>query len=320
VERGQHGLESYQELSLVMEAANAERVLSHALDHMGDHDQARVRIENAIEIYRDAGQIVDEKNGIISLAYTLGYLGDFANAVAAVNQAHDISNENDLPWSLSWQEQFVDGLERGEVPIHEHPEPADADADVELGGRFTEAVALAAELHGAQRRKTSPSEPLGPPYVSHLLGVAGLVIDAGGDEDEAIAALFHDAIEDTSMSAEDLQVLFGQSVANIVVECSDANTIPKPPWRERKERHLEHLESADSSVLLVTAADKLWNLRSILRDLEYVGPGVWDRFNALPKDIAWYYASAAEVLTQRLPSPLIRELNSAVDELQQRLS
>ena len=123
-----------------------------------------------------------------------------------------------------------------------------------LSSRFSDALVYAANLHAAQTRKVS-----GEPYLAHLLGAAAIVLDYGGDEDEAIAALLHDAIEDQGGPAARAEILrrFGERVAAIVEGCTDTDAFPKPPWRQRKEAFLERLRTAAPSVRLVVAADKL---------------------------------------------------------------
>lgn len=181
-----------------------------------------------------------------------------------------------------------------------------------LGERFTEALGYAAELHHDQVRKGS-----GTPYVSHLLAAASLVLEHGGSEDQAIAALLHDALEDQSdrTSAEELAKRYGPEVTRIVVACSDATSGDKPPWQERKERYLAHLEATDEAVLLVSCADKLHNARSILRDLRQDGPALWDRFTADVAGQRWYYGSLADVFARRLPGPLSDELRRTVNAI-----
>ena len=156
----------------------------------------------------------------------------------------------------------------------------------ELTPRFDDAVAEARRLHGGQRRKGT-----GIPYVAHLLSVSAIVLEDGGSEDEAIAGLLHDVIEDVPVEGteEFIREHFGDRVADIVRACSDSTTFPKPPWRERKEDYLGHLESASPEVLRVSLADKLHNARAILYDLRTIGDAVWARFTAAsPADQLWY--------------------------------
>jgi (p)ppGpp synthase/HD superfamily hydrolase len=188
---------------------------------------------------------------------------------------------------------------------------------VELGDRFDRALAFAADLHRGQTRKAT-----GIPYVSHLLAVAAIAIEHGASEDEAIAALLHDSIEDQAQAfggAEKLRAAlresFGDAVLAIVEGCTDADTIPKPPWKERKERYLAHLATAPPSVLLVSAADKLHNARSIVSELRAHGNAVWSRFNGGKEGSLWYYRSVAEILLRRMPGPLAEDLTRSVLEM-----
>ena len=185
-----------------------------------------------------------------------------------------------------------------------------------LGDRFAEAVRLAAEVHHDQRRKDTNI-----PYIAHLLGVASLLLDQGGDEDEAIAALLHDALEDQAerISEDEIRERFGDKVTRIVVACSDhTGTGQKAPWRERKERYLSHLTQQPDDVLRVSLADKLHNARAIVADLRTVGDDVWNRFTGDPLQQAWYYTSLAEIFRDRRPSPLADEFAVVVAELVQR--
>lgn len=188
---------------------------------------------------------------------------------------------------------------------------------MELSDRFDRALAFAAELHRSQRRKGTEI-----PYLSHLLAVAAIAIEHGATEDEAIAALLHDSIEDQAQSfggAGKLRAAiregFGEAVLAIVEGCTDAETIPKPPWKARKERYLAHLEAAPLPVLLVAGADKLHNARSIVSELRVHGAALWPRFNGGKEGTLWYYRSVAEVLLRRFPGALAEDLTRAVLEL-----
>lgn len=182
-----------------------------------------------------------------------------------------------------------------------------------LTDRFEEALAFAARLHRAQIRKGTAI-----PYVSHLLAVAGIALEHGADEDEAIAALLHDAVEDQGGDAtrQEIRRRFGDRVAQIVDGCTDAETTPKPPWRERKERYVAHIAEASPSVLLVSAADKLHNARAILADLRTCGEAVWTRFKGGKEGTLWYYRSLVEAFGARGPSPLVEELARTVAEIE----
>ncbi len=182
-----------------------------------------------------------------------------------------------------------------------------------LTARFEEALVLAAQLHARQVRKGTAI-----PYISHLLAVTSLVLENGGGEDEAIAALLHDAIEDQggAETREEIRRRFGDAVAAIVDGCSDTDVIPKPPWRERKERYIAHLRAAPPAVRLVSAADKLHNVRSILADYRVFGEVLWRRFNGGKAGTLWYYRSVTDTLRAVASSPLIDELDRTLAELE----
>jgi len=186
---------------------------------------------------------------------------------------------------------------------------------VALSGRFDCALVYATHVHAGQVRKGAEI-----PYVAHTLAVAALVLEHGGREDEAIAALLHDAAEDQGGEERlaDIRGRFGERVEMIVRACSDdlpALGEQKRGWRERKEAYLAHLEVVDESVLLVSAADKLHNARAILLDYGTVGEEIWDRFKVSRDETLWYYRRVSEILTKRLPGPLTRELADTVARL-----
>ena len=183
-----------------------------------------------------------------------------------------------------------------------------------LGARFQRAFTLALELHRDQVRKG----PTPIPYIAHLLGVTSIVIEDGGDEDEAIAALLHDAAEDQGGKATLARIRseFGERVAAIVEGCSDTLEEPKPPWRSRKERYLAHLEEVPREILRVSLADKVHNARAILADYRDVGEELWSRFRGTREESLWYYRSLVEVFTRRRPGPLADELLRTVEEIE----
>ena len=179
--------------------------------------------------------------------------------------------------------------------------------------RFTGALVYATELHARQRRKMS-----GAPYVAHLLAVTATVLEHGGSEDDAIAALLHDAIEDQGGLATRAAIAerFGEPVAAMVESCSDCHTVPKPPWRERKERYVAHLRDAPPSVRLISAADKLHNARSLLAEYRRLGNDVWQHFHGGRDGTLWFYRSVVDVLHASDERPIVEELERAVAELE----
>ena len=182
-----------------------------------------------------------------------------------------------------------------------------------LSPRFEEALVYATRLHNGQYRKGTSV-----PYVAHLLSTAGIALEYGADEDEAIAALLHDAVEDQGGAAtlEEIRRRFGDRVAEIVAGCSDSDTIPKPPWQERKEAYIAHLRTASASVRRVSAADKLHNARAILRDYRLIGEALWDRFAGGKEGTLWYYRALVEAFQEAGTTPLVEELDRVVSELE----
>jgi len=184
---------------------------------------------------------------------------------------------------------------------------------VKLGPRFLRAFAFAAVKHAGQTRKASTI-----PYLAHLMGVASLVLEFGGDEDMAIAALLHDVVEDCGGAPmlKEVRQNFGARVAKIVDGCTDSDTDPKPPWRERKEFYIRHLKTADAETRLVSAADKLNNVRSILSDYREVRELIWLRFKGGREGTLWYYQALLEEFLRRKPNRLVREFQLAVEALE----
>lgn len=184
---------------------------------------------------------------------------------------------------------------------------------------FEKALSFATRLHAKQNRKGATI-----PYISHLISVAGIVLENGGGRDEAIAALLHDSIEDQSDSytggayqlRSDITELFGSSVLDIVEGCTDADTIPKPPWRERKESYIAYLTKASAAIRLVSCADKVHNARAILSDFQVVGNALWRRFGGGREGTLWYYRSLADTFMRLGPERLAGELNRTVLEIE----
>jgi (p)ppGpp synthase/HD superfamily hydrolase len=168
-----------------------------------------------------------------------------------------------------------------------------------LSARYMDALRFAFELHGGQLRKGTSV-----PYFAHLIGTSSMVLENGGGEDEAIAALLHDAAEDQGgeSTLRDIGARFGARVSTIVAECSDSFGGEKAPWRERKERYSAHLKGADASVQLVASCDKLYNARAILSDYRELGESLWSRFSGGREGVLWYYRALAETFTIRKPA------------------
>ena len=188
-----------------------------------------------------------------------------------------------------------------------------AQKPVKLGPRFLRAFQFAAEKHAGQARKASTI-----PYIAHLMGVASLVLEAGGAEDLAIAALLHDVVEDCGGAPMQKEVRrrFGKRVAKVVEGCTDTDLFPKPPWRQRKEDYIRHLKTADADTRLVSAADKVHNVRSVLADYREAGESIWSRFRGGREGTLWYYRALLEEFLRGKPNRLVRELELAVTELE----
>ena len=184
-----------------------------------------------------------------------------------------------------------------------------------LTERIGRALALAAEAHDGQKRKGTEI-----PYLAHPMGVASIALDHGADEDQAIAALLHDAVEDGGQHfAEIIREQFGDRVADIVEGCTDG--VPdasgvKEAWLPRKERYIAHLRESSDDVLLVSGSDKLHNARAIVEDLLNVGRSVFDRFTATPDQTIWYYETLSEIFTERA-TPIANPLSETVRRMKQ---
>ena len=185
-----------------------------------------------------------------------------------------------------------------------------------LSTRFDDAFTYAHQAHGAQTRKGNAS-----PYIGHLMGVASIVLDDGGTEDEAIAALLHDAAEDHGgrERLEDIRGRFGEAVARIVEDCTDSWETPKRPWVDRKREYIEHARSLSAPSRRVAAADKVHNAYAILRDLRNTGEEVWARFNAPADDVIAYYESLVRALRESGGGRLVDELDRIVKGIQREM-
>ena len=189
---------------------------------------------------------------------------------------------------------------------HERPDPL-------LDQRFVEALAYATKLHAQQVRKGTRV-----PYIAHLLGVASIVLAEGGDEDMAIAALLHDAVEDQGgkPTLREIERRFGARVARLVDACTDADTVPKPPWKDRKTRYIEAVRHEPADARLISAADKLHNARDILADYRQHGEEVWKRFRGGREGTLWYYRSLVDAFRAAGGNRLVDELDRVVSELE----
>lgn len=183
-----------------------------------------------------------------------------------------------------------------------------------LSARFEEALVMASTVHRDQTRKGS-----GVPYVAHLLGVASLVLEEGGSEDMAIAALLHDAAEDQGgeKTLAQISARFGSDVARWVRQASDTLVLPKPEWEMRKRQHLAHIPAADREAQLIMLADKVHNARSILADHARVGSEVWDRFSVPRERTVWYYEALLEVFSRGLSPVLYDTLSDCVRRMKE---
>jgi (p)ppGpp synthase/HD superfamily hydrolase len=182
-----------------------------------------------------------------------------------------------------------------------------------LGPRLQRAFRYAAEKHAGQTRKQTAV-----PYLSHLMAVASLVLEAGGDEDMAIAALLHDVVEDCGgmPRLREIRKQFGARVAKIVEGCTDSFGEPKAEWVERKKDYLREVKHADAETRLVSASDKLHNVRTILADYRLDGEKIWARFSGKKEGTLWYYRALSDEYRRRNPNRITRELEIAVAELE----
>jgi (p)ppGpp synthase/HD superfamily hydrolase len=182
-----------------------------------------------------------------------------------------------------------------------------------LGARLQRAFRYAAEKHAGQTRKQTAV-----PYLAHLMAVAALVLEAGGDEEMAIAALLHDVVEDCGgmPRLREVRKLFGARVAKIVEGCTDSFGEPKPAWMERKKDYLREVKHADAETRLISASDKLHNVRTILADYRQNGETIWTRFSGKKDGTLWYYRALNDEYRRRNPNRSTRELEIAVTELE----
>jgi (p)ppGpp synthase/HD superfamily hydrolase len=184
-----------------------------------------------------------------------------------------------------------------------------------LTAKIAHALALAVEAHTGQKRKGTDI-----PYIAHPMAVAAIALEHGADEEQAMAALLHDAVEDGGAPyAQRIRALFGDRVANIVEGCTDG--VPdengkKEEWKPRKDRYLAHLPQAGQDVLLVSGSDKLHNALAIVSDLQRIGVKVFDRFSSSQSETLWYYDELAKIHTQQATS-VAKALRQTVDRMKQ---
>lgn len=182
-----------------------------------------------------------------------------------------------------------------------------------LGSRLQRAFRYAADMHEGQTRKQTAV-----PYLSHLMAVTALVLEAGGDEEMAIAALLHDVVEDCGgmPRLREVKKLFGSRVARIVEGCTDSFVSPKLPWSVRKNDYLKRLKGKDAETRLVSACDKLHNVRTVISDYRRDEESIWQRFNGGREGTLWYYRALSDEFQRRRPNRITRELAIAVEELE----
>ena len=184
---------------------------------------------------------------------------------------------------------------------------------MKLSPKFEEALIYATRVHGGQLRKKTQI-----PYIGHLLGVTAIAMEYGANETEAIAALLHDAVEDGGGPARqrEIEEIFGREVGEIVAGCTDSDQTPKPPWRERKEKYIAHLETASPSTRLVSASDKLHNTQAILHNLRESGETIWTRFKGGKEGTLWYYRSLVTAFRKHGDNALVDALDRVVTEIE----
>jgi (p)ppGpp synthase/HD superfamily hydrolase len=184
---------------------------------------------------------------------------------------------------------------------------------VRLSPQFEKALIYATRIHGGKLRKKTRI-----PYIAHILGVAAIAMEYRANETEAIAALLHDAVEDCggAKRLRDIELKFGKDVARIVEGCTDTDQTPKPPWLERKKTYVEHVRHASMPIKLVSASDKLHNVRAILMDYRKEGERLWSRFNGGKQGALWYYRALVNSFNGKRMQPLVQELDRTLTELE----
>jgi (p)ppGpp synthase/HD superfamily hydrolase len=184
---------------------------------------------------------------------------------------------------------------------------------MQLSRQFEKALIYATRIHGGQLRKKTRI-----PYITHILGVAAIAMEYGANETEAIAALLHDAVEDCggAKRLRDIEQKFGKDVARIVEGCTDTDQTPKPPWLERKKAYVAHARHAPMPTKLVSASDKLHNVRATLMSYRKEGEKLWSRFNAGKHGALWYYRALVKAFSGKRIRPLVQELDRTLIQLE----
>ena len=182
-----------------------------------------------------------------------------------------------------------------------------------LSRQFEKALVYATRIHGGKLRKKTRI-----PYIAHILGVTAIAMEYGANETEAIAALLHDAVEDCggAKRLRDIERKFGKRVARIVEGCTDTDQTPKPPWLKRKRAYVEHVRHAPMPTKLVSASDKLHNVRAILMDYRQEGEKLWSRFGGGKLGALWYYRALVNAFNGKRIQPLVQEINRTLTELE----
>lgn len=184
---------------------------------------------------------------------------------------------------------------------------------MELGEKYKLALSLTLDFHGDQKRKKTDI-----PYMSHLMAVSAIIMENGGTEDQAIAGLLHDAVEDCDgeNTLRTIRQELGENVADLVMECTDTMENPKPDWAPRKRRYIASLKAISPEGRLVSLADKVHNISCILRDFERIGDKIFDRFWPEREETVWYYRELAKEYSRLDSTPLTKEFEGLVRELE----
>lgn len=285
--------------------------LSFLLDVLGLSDDRAIAPIRYQLLHRTASALIEAQRfgaaDAVMLVHSFSPESRWFEDFAAFAALYGASAEKDISVPVA----TLGGIALHLAWVSDAPPPERAQQTI--GPRFDRAVMLARELHAGQPRKGTEI-----PYIAHLLGVASLVLEDGGGEDEAIAALLHDAVEDQGgpKALGRIRKEFGDTVAAIVEACSDTDKTPKPPWRERKEAYLAHLREPGlpAGTLRVSLADKLHNARAMLFDSRS-DPQIFGRFSAGPDEQRWYYRALAETFAELRPGPMAEELQRVVDDL-----